>query len=105
MGLTQGEFAKQAGVTLRTVQNWEGNGTVPESKRDMLQRFKEQGQTYVAEGAINQQGGNNTCLPSSALDKALAEIAEMRKALTAHLAASQAQTERLLAIIEKMSEK
>ena len=40
--LTQGEFAQLLGITKRTIQNWEAGGVIPESKSEILHRYKKQ---------------------------------------------------------------
>ena len=32
LGLTQVEFAKRLGISMRTVQNWDSGGAIPEMK-------------------------------------------------------------------------
>lgn len=61
-------------------------------------------QTSLGDNSPNINGNGNHLEPnSSLLDKALDEIAAMRKALTDALAVNQRNTDRLLNIIENMS--
>lgn len=61
-------------------------------------------QTSHGDNSPNINGNGNHLEPtSSLLDKALDEIAAMRKALTDALAVNQRNTDRLLNIIENMS--
>lgn len=61
-------------------------------------------QTSHGDNSPNINGNGNRIEPtSSLLDKALDEIAQMRKALTDALAVNQRNTDRLLTIIENMS--
>ena len=61
-------------------------------------------QTSHGDNSPNINGNGNHLEPtSSLLDKALDEIAQMRKALTDALAVNQRNTDRLLTIIENMS--
>lgn len=61
-------------------------------------------QTFHGDNSPNINGNGNHLEPnSSLLDKALDEIAAMRKALTDALAVNQRNTDRLLNIIENMS--
>ena len=32
LGMTQADFAKRLGISIRTVQNWESGGAIPEMK-------------------------------------------------------------------------
>ena len=36
LGMTQADFAKRLGISIRTVQNWESGGAIPESKHEIL---------------------------------------------------------------------
>ena len=42
LGLTQVEFAKRLGISMRTVQNWESGGAIPESKHEILRALMPQ---------------------------------------------------------------
>lgn len=37
IGLTQKELAEKMGITVRSVQMWEAGGTIPESKKKLLE--------------------------------------------------------------------
>ena len=40
MGLTQTQLANECGVTIRTVQNWENGGVIPEVARKLILQIK-----------------------------------------------------------------
>lgn len=79
LGLSQTEFAKRIGVTLRTIQNWESGAKIPESKYEILRSAASSQLTIGNNSPAVSGSGNhvNTC--DDALNKALDEISAQRK--------------------------
>lgn len=114
LGLTQQQLADMMKVTSRTVQNWERGLPIPSNMKSYLE--KELGVTFDDDGdaavGLIVDGDNNriecgngnfvASHKSSALDKALNEIAELRKALCEERRINQENTSRFLGIIETM---
>lgn len=86
LGLTQEELAKQLGVTVRTIANWESGGKIPDSKIGAIQALGS-GASIAAGRDVHHV---NT---SPELDKMLDTLNEAIK-----------QNSRLIGIIEKMQE-
>lgn len=107
LGLTQEEFAKELGVALRTVQNWETGGVIPRTKCAILRKLNDNklsSNNNEANGDNNTQiaGNANHVNNSSTLDKALDEIAEMRKLLAEAIRNNKEQADKFFLIIEKL---
>lgn len=87
LGLSQEQFAKKIGVSVRTVANWEAGKVIPASKMELLQGLQpnmSQTVTQTGDNAQNVQGNGNQVLPLGSLEvlnKALDEIAEQRNQL------------------------
>lgn len=103
-GWTQLELAEKCGVTLRTIQNWEAGKPMSNAQIKLLQSIANGGITQVSHGdySPNVNGSSNNVKPSvdAMLDRAMLELAELRKALTDALIVNQRHTDRLLTIIE-----
>lgn len=110
LGLTQEELAKELGVALRTVQNWETGGVIPKTKYVILRKLNDNklsSNNNEANGDNNTQiaGNANHVNNSSTLDKALDEIAEMRKLLAEAIRNNKEQADKFFSIIEKLQAK
>lgn len=105
--ITQQEVAALCKVSLRTVQSWESNNTMPDKYFAQLRSIKSiKGnvitQVWHGDYSPNVNGSSNNVKPSvdAMLDRAMLELAELRKALTDALIVNQRHTDRLLTIIE-----
>lgn len=55
--LTQDAFSSLAGVTLRTVQNWEAGKTIPKSKHDFLNKLLQEHYTKSLNNSLTNNDG------------------------------------------------
>lgn len=110
LNLTQSQLAEKVGCSLRSIQKWEKGQPVPKWMKRLLEQelgislgdgdaaaglFAEDDNNAMAGG-----GNGHASTLSSALDKALNEIAELRKALCEERRINQENTSRFLGIIE-----
>ena len=79
LGITQNDLASRLGVSVRTVQNWESGGSIPSTTMAKLEAM-------VADDVHGGEDSSNLSLALRAL------------------ARSQDEIDRLLLIIEKLSE-
>lgn len=61
LGLTQANFAKKLGVNVRTVQNWEAGGVIPDSKSALLRNL----QTESLQQSSPQKNGEEASVSES----------------------------------------
>lgn len=84
--ISQEELARQLGVSVRTISNWEAGKTIPNSKKSILEKISSQSfsQSSVTNG---QQGNNNTQInmPCPENDKRISELENEVARLTAEL--------------------
>lgn len=84
LNLTQGEFAKQCGVSLRTVQNWENGQNIPESTIRLIEKINVECETVspfpAYEEVATVTGDVGTIVPASVVEEAKAEAIEEYKA-------------------------
>lgn len=105
LGLTQSGMAKKLGVTLRTIQNWEHGGVIPESKRELLLHIASSPVSQAGTINNNQQGDNNQfAAPAETISQALCEITEMRKLVQEQVRINNTQFERFMTVIESMAD-
>ena len=106
-GLTQKELANLCGVTIRTVQNWENGGTIPDMVKKYLTQIDEQSEIIsssangnsvsVAAGkGSNVNVGKETERLLSLLEQSQGQINEL-------LQLNQEQFNRLMSVIEKLT--
>ncbi len=96
MGLSQTEFAKMLGVHMRTVQNYEAGGVIPESKCEILRIYEKR--------AISENKGSNVVsnVNGSGINISQNDFSEM----IALLKKKDEQIDKLISIIsEKLNEK
>ena len=103
LGLTQVEFAKRLGISMRTVQNWESGGAIPESKHEILRGLKPQ--TYFGGNVeqTNVMGNNNIQGGNAGFTAELSKLVELLAAKETSLQNAQAHIDRLLAIIDNLT--
>ena len=112
--LTQDALAKECGVTLRTVQNWEKGETIPESMRKLLENIeakynKDSSTVNTVNGDHNVGNGTGNTVNS---ENTVQELFNQLKAKDAIISKSQAQLDksqeqidRLIALLEKREER
>jgi transcriptional regulator with XRE-family HTH domain len=105
--LTQDALAKECGVTLRTVQNWEKGETIPESMRKLLENIeakynKDSSTVNTVNGDHNVGNGNGNTINSG---DAVKELISQLKVKDAQISKSQEQIDRLIALLEKREER
>lgn len=96
MGLSQTEFAKMLGVHMRTVQNYEAGGIIPESKYEILRMYEKK--------AISENKSSNVVsnVNGSGINISQNDFSEM----IALLKKKDEQIDKLISIIsEKLNEK
>jgi predicted transcriptional regulator len=98
--ISQMEFAKLIGVHPRTVQNWESGSPIPKSKYAILRDLMSESTCITGNNNTSVAGNANNVNCSSTIEKAIDEISAQRKLLEK----SQEQIDRLLTIIEKLSD-
>ena len=91
LGMTQADFAKRLGISIRTVQNWESGGAIPESKHEILRGLIPQ--QYFG-GNVEQANvmGDNI---KNSTDSAMQSELSLQKA--------QEHIDRLLVIIDNLT--
>lgn len=122
--LTQKQLAEMCGVTLRTVQNWEAGKTIPDNILRLLQSLTSTGEIVSpssnnssmdevklnlpveqhVKGTNNHFSGTGDVsegVPASLLQQALDEVTAQRVMTEKALA----QVERLVTVIERLSNK
>lgn len=87
MGMSQTELAKEMGVSLRTIQNWEAGKTMPAKMMKLLH-------------AINAHDNTESGIVNTGHDQTIIMGGDVHEIL-AVLRSSIAQTERLLTLLEK----
>lgn len=105
LGLTQVELAKKLGVDTKTVQNWEYGSNIPKSKHGLLRSLTLQARNYAGGEQSNIHGdninGNNVTVNKSDAEKMM-DLLKMKEEA---LAKAQLHIDRLLAIIENLTNK
>lgn len=109
-GLTQSELAELCGVTVRTVQNWENGGTIPDMVRKYLSQMDEQDEM------ISSSANNNSVSVAAArgsnvnvgkeTEKLLSLLEHSQRQIDAHLELAKAKDNQimtLLSVIEKLT--
>lgn len=109
-GLTQSELAELCGVTVRTVQNWENGGTIPDMVRKYLSQMDEQDEI------ISSSANNNSVSVAAArgsnvnvgkeTEKLLSLLEHSQRQIDAHLELAKAKDNQimtLLSVIEKLT--
>lgn len=117
LGLTQEELAVKIGVSIRTVQNWESGGKIPESTLRLLQLISED-ETVSSPDQQNggepkshnvTVGGNARNISNGTNEKAvilaLTEISELRKLMAELIHINKEQSQRLINVIDKLTER
>lgn len=106
LGLTQAEMAKKIGVDTKTVQNWEYGKTIPVSKHGIIRSLMIEPQTYYG-GEIDQSNvnGDNINGHTVTVNKYVDELMERLKSRDEALSKAQEQIDRLLAIIDNLTQK
>lgn len=111
--VTQQEVAALCKVSVRTIQSWEANNTMPDKYFALLRAVNNikgnmvtqvsNSDHYTNVQDTNVQGNLTVGRPSvdSAVEQMMSELSELRKALTDALIVNQKHTDRLLTIIEK----
>lgn len=111
--LTQDALAKECGVKLRTVQNWEKGKTVPESMQKLLEsiaaKYENKPTVNTINGDHNVGNGTGNTVNS---ENTVQELFNQLKAKDAIISKSQAQLDksqeqidRLIALLEKREER
>ena len=102
MKITQSDLAKECGVTLRTIQNWEKGETIPSSMQKLLQNIFEQYETNsqsVSENTNNISSNNiNSNDAINSITKLFKNQLEIKDT---QLAKKDEQIDRLLSLLEK----
>ena len=103
--LTQDALAKECGVSLRTVQNWEKGETIPESTQKLLRSLAEKHETtsQVVGNSNNVQSNN---INDAATIKEIVQILSEKHdrelmAKNEQISKSQEQIDRLISLLEK----
>lgn len=99
LNLSQGQFAKMVGVSIRTIANWEAGKVIPAPKVEMLRDlesgvFPSQIVTQTRKNAQNVQGNGNHLN---------ADIAALSEKFLALLEEKDRQISRLITIIENQT--
>ena len=105
LSVTQEELAKMLGVSVRTVQNWESGAKIPESKHAILRDLVVRPHRYAGGEQVNTHGdninGNNVTVNKTDAEKMLDLLASKEDSLRK----SQEQIDRLIAMLEKLTNK
>ena len=103
LGLTQVEFAKRLGISMRTVQNWESGGAIPESKHEILRALMPQQYYGGNVEQANVMGDNIKNAADVAMQSVLSKMIDLLAAKETSLQNAQAHIDRLLAIIDNLN--
>lgn len=103
LGYTQEGFAKFLGVHVRTIQNWEAGGKIPESKAALLRNMEIEVKTTLQDVDLSEtekiiqknKNGDNFNGEGFSVNKADQEILSLLKK-------KDEQIDRLITIIENM---
>lgn len=113
--LTQKQLSELCGVTLRTVQNWEANKTVPEAIMKYLQTLELNGEIIAPNSRVNSSveqhvngdgnkfsgvGDVSDGISAAILQQALNEVTEMRKLLAESLRNTNDLSQRIMSLLE-----
>lgn len=87
IGLTQKELAEKMGITVRSVQMWEAGGTIPESKKKLLESMlREKGEiiSSFSNGDHSSQavGDGATATNSEGVKECLEIIKQQQDSIT-----------------------
>ncbi len=91
LGLTQANFAKKLGVDIRTVQNWEGGGVIPDSKSELLRKIQIEGLQQSSPQKNGEEAPATSSIPAKLLEELLTEARSERARLLA-IVENQQQT-------------
>lgn len=106
LGLTQVELAKRLGVDTKTVQNWEYGSNIPKSKHAILRVLLKNPQMYAGGGDQSNINGDNINGNNVTVNKTDAEkLMDLLKMKEEALVKAQSHIDRLLAIIENLTNK
>lgn len=113
LGLSQQQFAALVGSSIKTISNWETGGKIPAARVSQLEALKASAaakpstvQTATGSHATQIAGDHTQLGVCASLDKAMEEIAAQRRLTEdalARLSKSQAQIDRLIALLEQKS--
>ena len=101
--LTQVEFAKRLGISMRTVQNWESGGAIPESKHEILRALMPKQYYGGNVEQANVMGDNNIQGGNAGFTAELSKLVDLLAAKETSLQNAQAHIDRLLAIIDNLT--
>ena len=103
LGLTQVEFAKRLGISMRTVQNWESGGAIPESKHEILRALMPQQYYGGNVEQANVMGDNIKNAADVAMQSELSKMIDLLASKELSLQKAQEHIDRLLAIIDNLT--
>lgn len=103
LGLTQVEFAKRLGISMRTVQNWESGGAIPESKHGILRALMPQQYYGGNVEQANVMGDNIKNAADVAMQSELSKMIDLLASKELSLQKAQEHIDRLLAIIDNLT--
>ena len=103
LGLTQVEFAKRLGISMRTVQNWESGGAIPESKREILRGLMPQQYYGGNVEQANVMGDNIKNAADVAMQSEFSKMLDLLASKELSLQKAQEHIDRLLVIIDNLT--
>lgn len=109
-GLTQKELANLCGVTIRTVQNWENGGTIPDMVKKYLTQISEQDEIISSSAngnSVSVAAGNGSNVSvGKETERLLSLLEHSQKQIDAHLELAKMKDNQimsLLSVIEKLT--
>lgn len=108
IGLTQKELAEKMGIAPRTVQMWEAGGTIPESKKKLLESLlHEKGEiiSSFTNGDHSSQavGDGATATNSEGVKECLEIIKQQQEMMKSQAETIKNQSDAITRLIERLS--
>ena len=103
LGMTQADFAKRLGISIRTVQNWESGSAIPESKHEILRGLIPQQYFGGNVEQANVMGDNIKNATDTGMQSELSKLVELLASKELSLQKAQEHIDRLLAIIDNLT--
>lgn len=108
IGLTQKELAEKMGITARSVQMWEAGGTIPESKKKLLESLlhdKDEIISSLTNGSHSSQavGTGATATNSEGVRECLEVIRQQQAMMKSQAETIKNQSDAITRLIERLS--